>query len=93
MLLAQHLQNYAESKYLNIINHTHFRMQDCYVFTANRLLAELNKYGRCNDLKVEIITIEYDNKTGIPTFILLANHNLKFLLNKYELEFTSNYSE
>jgi len=86
MKLAKHLQRYADTKYADLKIHPDFLMEDRYVFTTNRLLAELNLLATQYNISVKIINIEYDNAFSIPRFILVTDHHSSDVNFKKDLE-------
>lgn len=102
MKLSAHLQRFAETNYTELIINPELSIQDQYVFTANRFLSELNNLSHRHDVQIEIINVDYDKQSGIPTFILVTNpgpetqrvnftDELEDIFDKYQLEFIATY--
>ena len=102
MKLSAHLNRYSEKKYTELIIHPEFSMKDGYVFTSNRLLNELNALALKHHAQVEIINIDYDEKSAIPNFLLVPNsgdETVNFTFNrdlddcfaKWHVEFMAAY--
>lgn len=89
---SEHLKIFAQKMYPDIIIHPDFLIEDRYVFLSNRFLRELNDLTKYDPIQTEIINIEYDQKSGIPSFIIIAkNENLDEFFDKWHVEFTSTY--
>ncbi|SEL90339.1 hypothetical protein SAMN05216262_13122 [Colwellia chukchiensis] len=92
MSLAKQLQKIAQKRYPDIVIHPELKIEDRYIFISNRFLKELHGIKQADGKKAEIINIEYDEKTGIPTFVLIANSiDLDSFLDRWHFEFMCLY--
>lgn len=89
---SEHLKIFAQKMYPDIIIHPDFLIEDRYVFLSNRFLRELNDLTKYDPTQTEIINIEYDEKSGIPSFILIAkNEAMEDFFDKWHVEFMAAY--
>ena len=92
MNLSNHLKIFAQKMYPDIIIHPDFLIEDRYIFVSNRFLKDLSRLTRSNAIKTEIINIQYDKESGIPTFILISDSkDLDIFFNKWHVEFMATY--
>lgn len=89
---SEHLKIFAQKMYPDIIIHPDFLIEDRYVFVSNRFLKDLYCLTRGSITKTEIVNIEYEEGSGIPKFILIAdNDDLEMFFDKWHVEFMATY--
>ena len=70
MQLWLHLKLYADNEYQSLVIHQWVAIEDKYIFISNSLFKELNEIAKKSNTKIDVINIDIDKNTKIPTFHL-----------------------
>ena len=70
MQLWLHLKLYDDNEYQSLLIHQWIAIEDKYIFISNSLLKELNEIAIRGNTKIDVINIDIDEDTKIPTFHL-----------------------
>jgi len=70
MQLWLHLKLYADNEYQSLLIHQWVAIEDKYIFISNSLFKELNEIAKKSNTKIDVIHIDIDDDTKIPTFHL-----------------------
>jgi len=90
-----HLKLYVEKEYQSLRIYDWVEIENKYIFITNSLLKELNRMANQRNTIIEVINIDIDTDTKIPTLHLHSNKSIdEELLNRwYFLFFAASFKQ